>query len=107
MGLAPNHYKLQDAGNTITVEWWVGSKLVVTQSPDPAQTFTGSEITIGHPPIGTLVSVITQTFPDGQNLVTVLIPTISLQFANQDVSFQTIGIKTRRSNPNEQIYGPL
>ena len=105
--LAPNHYKLQNADGSQTVEYWPDTAKLILQSGSGSQTFTGAQITVQPVLIGQLVSVVAQTTPQYQTVVSVLLPTISLQNGKQTASFSTQGVITNDYDPNSQAYGPV
>lgn len=104
--LAPNHYLLNSTGNNpLNIEYWSAQNKLTISSPP--ETFTGSQITASNTPIGQLISVVTGSDPQSEKILGFLIPVISLQDGSQDVSFQTIGVTDRHTNPNSQSYGPV
>jgi|HubBroStandDraft_5_1064220.scaffolds.fasta_scaffold86089_3 hypothetical protein len=106
--LEPNHFLLNNAGNTVTIEYWSAQKkLTVTSAPNPVQTFTGAEITDSKTPIGRLISVSTPIDPETESILSFLLPAISLQSGNQTAAFQTLSITDRHTDPNSQSVGPV
>ena len=106
--LAPNHYLLNNAANTLTIEYWSDQqKLTVTSSPNPPQTFTGALITVSNTPIGQLISVATPVDPETELILGFLLPAISLLSGRDSEPFQSYVIEDRHTNPNSQSVGPV